>query len=237
LICFFSHLCIVFEDAQIHIRPVAVLAEPWMIWVVIGSLALLAYSRLNFPAIYKLMAVSITHYRVVQQEIRDVPPLSRRGLISLIPFALAVWTLFFYLGIKTKNPELDLGFTFFAKLIGVVCAIYVIKVLAIRAVQILTDGDFGLEEYIFNLFLFAEIGALVLFPIVLIASYVPLHGAEWWLWFGVGFWVFTYFWRLFRGVMSAFQHRTPMIYIILYLCALEILPLLVVFRVLDISLH
>jgi hypothetical protein len=227
----------VYEQAEVHIRPVIQLAEPWMIWVIVGCLALLAYSRLNFPAIYRLMTVSITHYRVVQQEIRDVPPLSRRGLISLIPFALAIWCLFFHLCIKEVTGITELGFSYYARVVGVICAIYVIKVLTIRAVQILTEGDHGLEEYIFNLFLFAEIGSLVLLPIVLYAGYVPQHGANWWLWFGISFWGFTYFWRLFRGISSAIQHRTPLIYIILYLCALEILPLLAVIRVLDLSLN
>ena len=88
------------------IRIAEHLAEDWMIWLVIAALAGLAWAKYSYNSYVGLLTSGLFNYRLMRQEIREVPVLSRRGLVAMIPFSLIFWTLLLYALLKWKSPEL-----------------------------------------------------------------------------------------------------------------------------------
>lgn len=213
------------------IRIAQHLAEDWMIWLVIGGLAGLAWAKYSYSSYVNLLTSGLFNYRLMRQEIREVPVLSRRGLVAMIPFSLIFWTLLLYLLLKWKSPESasepgDLMGRIVIFFIGV----YVLKFVVIQLLEGLLGKEFGLEEYLFNVFYFLEFVALIGFPFLLLFMYFPLGQLEWLASILFFLCLASYVWRLIRGIQGALSHRAPLIYIILYLCSLEILPMLVLIR-------
>jgi hypothetical protein len=125
------------------------------------------------------------------------------------------------------------GFSLWFNYLILLTMIYTIKVSSMQLVKLLANGDFGLEEYQYNVFLINNAAGVVLFPFVLVSAYLYKSEASGVLIAGgivIGLFLF---YRLTRGLFSAFSNRIPLFYIILYLCSLEILPLLILFKALQ----
>ncbi|MEY4595041.1 MAG: hypothetical protein RIQ47_1451, partial [Bacteroidota bacterium] len=94
------------------------------------------------------------------------------------------------------------------------------------------DIDRELSTYLFNIFIINNLLGMVIFPFTIIMAFNP--GVD-------GSWIFTvclivigvlYLFRLFRGLQIGLN--TPgvsLLYLFLYLCSLELAPLLVLFRI------
>jgi hypothetical protein len=92
-------------------------------------------------------------------------------------------------------------------------------------------GEFDLgKEYFFNIFIFNQMAGVVLFPIVLCILFSKLT-PELFLYPGIVICAAFFLLRLFRGfVISTLEQNVGVLYIFLYLCGLEILPLLVLIK-------
>ena len=213
------------------IRIAEHLAEDWMIWLVIAGLAGLAWAKYSYSSYVSLLTSGLFNYRLMRQEIREVPVLSRRGLVAMIPFSLIFWTLFLYVLLKWKTPELaENPGELMIRIIVFFLGIYTLKFVVIQLLEGLLGKDFGLEEYLFNVFYFLEFVALIGFPFLLMFMYFPLDQLQWLANILFFLTITSYMWRLIRGIQGALSYRAPLIYIILYLCTLEILPMLVLYR-------
>ena len=200
-----------------------------MVIPVLIALGILAYVRVNFPSYFPLLKNGVLNYRIARQEIRESPVLGRRGLVWMIPFAIIFWSIFLMCIFTMFSAEAQ-SVSNYLEVVMIVTGMYTAKVLTIRLLEGLFGAEYGLEEYVFNIIYFLELVALLCMPFLVLLIFGPSSWNLPILWFIGGAWMLTYVYRLFRGIVGAVQHRASLVYIILYLCALEILPLLVLFK-------
>lgn len=97
--------------------------------------------------------------------------------------------------------------------------------------QFYLQSDFGLSEHRYHNTVIYQIVGLALIPINLLAAYAKFWN-EIFLYIGVGIisisLIYKYIYASFRGI----QLKLSVVYIILYLCTLEILPLVAILGVL-----
>ena len=130
----------------------------------------------------------------------------------------------------TSNQEY--GFKEFLTLLAGVCFLYIGKVIVIRGLGYIFKGDSESKEYLFTIFLYNKNLGLFLFPVIIALPFVQSFAVEWLLFIG-GFVVFFfYILRLLRGLKILFRKHVSIFYMILYLCALEIFPLLMIYKLL-----
>ncbi len=122
------------------------------------------------------------------------------------------------------------GFNLWGSYLILLSMIYVIKVSSIQLVKLISGAEYGLEEYQYNVFLINNALGVILLPIVCLGAYFYQEQAKPVLLIGVIILAISLLYRLGRGIFSAFENRIPLFYIILYLCSLEILPLLILFK-------
>jgi len=90
--------------------------------------------------------------RALRQAIREEPNTPRASLLFNVSFSfsLVLFLLIKYSGIKPLGYS---GLLLYIVLLACVAVIYLIKTVGIRLVQMMADGDFGLTEYEYNVFL------------------------------------------------------------------------------------
>jgi hypothetical protein len=103
-------------------------------------------------------------------------------------------------------------------------AVYIVKRIGINVTQYLSDGDFGLSEYAYNINLINRVIGIFLFPLVVFLVYLPKNQS-------ITFWYIAILvvglmvlYRIIRGILNALQVNVPLFYIFFYICTLEILP-------------
>jgi hypothetical protein len=213
------------------------LAEDWMIWLVLAALGSLAWAKFNYSAYVQLLTSGLFNYRLMRQEIREVPVLSRRGLVAMIPFSLLFWSLLLFLLLKWQAPGLaEDSASLMGRILVFFIGVYTLKFIMIQLLEGLLGREYGLEEYLFNVFYFLEFVALLGFPFLLLLMYFPLDQVSWIAPILFFLAALSYVWRLIRGIQGALSYRSPLIYIILYLCTLEIFPMWVLIRLVQYQL-
>lgn len=91
-----------------------------------------------------------------------------------------------------------------------------------------------LSRYTFVLMVFSILSGIVLVPLNLLASYAPPAYREYFLWAGLGVLALIYLVHLVRGLFIANHYvgNRPL-HFLLYICTIEIAPLLLVYRYLS----
>lgn len=181
--------------------------------------------------------ISIFSIQASKQLIREDYKLYKRVSVFLSACFILVISFLIslindYFGLILKSYSLFYQYLFF---ILITTFIYLTKIVSTLILSYITSSYEIGREYIFNLFLFCQIAGIILFPVVVFLQFSK-YPAEWFLYPGLIICGSIYMLRIFRGfVISALEQNIGILYIILYLCALEILPLLVLVRFLLIN--
>ncbi len=109
--------------------------------------------------------------------------------------------------------------------------ISILKLIGIRIISFITNSSNGTSEHLHNHFVFYQLGAVILTPILIFTHYVPASYVNIVLLIIASITGFLLLVREFQSLTQAFQYKIPIFYIILYLCTLEIIPILVGVRV------
>lgn len=146
--------------------------------------------------------------------------------------AIFVLTMSLFLYQLMEHYGVTLPFTetinHFLLIVPVLLVLYPVKSLVLQLVGWIFNDSEKITEYIFNVFLINKVLGLFLVPIVVLAAYLSF-GQAMLLHAGVGLVVLCYMYRLLRGYLIGRATATlSSFYIFLYLCTLEILPLIII---------
>jgi hypothetical protein len=97
---------------------------------------------------------------------------------------------------------------------------------------ILFDNSTLINEFLFHIKLFNKTTAIFLMPVALSIFFSPIYVRETLLALGALIILFSLIFSLFRSIKIISLKGIPIYYMILYLCTLEILPLLIAWRIL-----
>ena len=86
------------------------------------------------------------------------------------------------------------------------------------------------QEYIYHMNLYNRLVGLVLLPVSLVVAFAPLSNPDLLIVFGLIVVGFFYILLLFRGTSILLRKHFSIFYLILYLCTLEILPLIFIYK-------
>ena len=124
-----------------------------------------------------------------------------------------------------------LGMFFFN--MGVLVGVFLGRLLMLNLAGVIFNRLAIMREYLYNLFIFNKLTGMVVLPLVFLLVYTRgmLQELIFWLTLAVVFGIFLM--RLFRGVVFSYKKEVLIFYMFLYLCALEIAPLVLLYRWLE----
>lgn len=214
-------------------RPSYQLASDWMTLVFLFTLVAFAYTRKNYPFRIQRLWNSTWNIRALRQAIREEPNTPRANLLFNINHAL-IMGLLLYLTPLVWNHSLPQwpSFVVYLGCVALVVGVYFVKRIGINVTQFLSDGDFGLSEYGYNINLINRVIGIFLFPVLIFLVYLPKNQSIVLWYVAITIVGIMLLYRLIRGILNAMQVNVPLFYIFFYICTLEILPWVVCARML-----
>lgn len=209
------------------------LRPDWLVAVLFALLVLLAIVRIFGRERLRLIAGSVIRPRLTRQELSELNEGADVGYLGLWVIAVFSIGLFAYQEFVIRDlPPFPSGpLLTYLSFSGALACYFMGKFLFVRFTAFLMGQDAGTSEYFHTTFmLFALVGVAML-PLVIFRAYVQwvpqlimaigalLLGGALVLQWG-------------RGWVIAMAHGAKPIYIVLYFCVLEILPLALVLKVL-----
>ncbi len=204
-------------------------SSDFLLWIFLFILIFLALLlSVNRGLIQKIVKV-IWYYNHTNSLLRNFG--QREFLFYLFLFITYIVNLsiFVYLYIKSKHNFS--GLDFFLRVLGLVALIYIVKHISIILFNWIFPSLKGLIIYNFTILLFnISLGLFLIWVNLIIAYSVPSISSIF-LIFGIVLIVIMYLIRLFRGFLVTYNYFSISIFhFFIYLCAFEILPLLILYK-------
>lgn len=209
----------------------------WPVLVIFFVLALYVMVKLVDPKKLVKVLASPFSMQVSKQLFREDYKINKRvSLVLSLCFVLVISYLLYvtnrYFGLILEEYSPLSQYLFF---VAVICVMYTVKFMVNYLLNQLTFTKELGREYAFNVFVYCQTVALVVFPLIICLQF-SRYSTELFLYPAIIVCILFYLLRLFRGfVISVMEQGVGILYIFLYLCALEILPVLVLIKFLIVN--
>ena len=200
----------------------------WITIHLVISICLIAYVQIYYGKRFRQIMSAFFGIRYMNMLSREGNLYRERISIPLVIVYLISFSLLIFLLITQhiNQPVFDLkGLKLFSVIILVVIIAWFFKNLVINFVGSLFKNFLILTDYIHTNFVFNMVIGVLLTPIIIFAVFLPSVKM---VYAGVIIWLAVYFYRIIRQAFTGLSYRKfSLFYRILYLCTFEILPLLV----------
>ena len=144
------------------------------------------------------------------------------GYYSLVHFNLTIANNYSW-----ENGVVMVGLISLLIMIG-----YLVKLSTTWMTKVIVGGGLGVTEYRYNILFFVHHLGIVLLPIVLALVFVDQNYKEAVPYFAYGVVCLLYFYRIIKSAIVGVRASVPPLYLFVYLCTLEFLPLVVIIKLL-----
>jgi hypothetical protein len=209
--------------------PHFTLAENWMVFVLIAIFLAVGYVRLTYPRRFIRLIRSLINPNSLLQMMREELVFSHRGSLLLLLVFVLSGGLMTYLAVKAINlfDESPYGLHPILWSTGLLFLIYSVKWFVNAPILYLLARPDIFRTHMFLVATFNKAIGLVLVPFSILAAYLP---SKYGMVFGIAgliIWGILLLLRLVQEASFTRIFRLRWYYFIFYLCALEILPVLV----------
>ena len=215
--------------ARSHVSPV------WFFPIILFVLAVFAALRIFYNKYFSQMLVAFVNNNLTNQIVRDENILVQRASVYLSIVFNLIAALFLYLISVYYGWDLGgigMGFSRFLFFAVIVSAAYTLKFLILKISGWLFNLDREMATYIFNTFLINNILGIALLPFVCLIAYNQMISASWLILIAVILAATAFAYRMFRGILVGLSMPSfSLLYLFLYLCTLEIAPLVILIRI------
>lgn len=151
----------------------------------------------------------------------------RLDVIFYLSFSLFVYQATVYAEIKSASAS----FLYFTLVLGFVLGYFFLKkfIYSMLGVIFKTQGESS--EYLFNIDSFNRTLGLILLPVIALISFSPAEKPIFFIFSGLVLVITFNIVLLQRGISILLKKQFSIIYLFLYLCTLEFLPLLLIYKV------
>lgn len=174
--------------------------------------------------------------RYINQLIREENSLLQRVFIMVSIIFILILSIFTYQSVNFYQIDLNThnGFIIF-----MICALgvsltYFVKLVVLNVVGFAFDEEKSTKEYFYNIFLINNFLGIILVPIILCLAYVPQLSKDLLIQIGISVYVLSLVYRVLRGMLIGWTNgHYSLFHIFLYFCTLEILPFLLMIKLLS----
>jgi hypothetical protein len=204
----------------------------WYFFVLFGLISFFAWIRLYYGNIFLQTLQASTNFNVTTRMFND-NSLLQQQLDNLL------YTLYFFCGgflmylleIKTGFLPFDwTGFRLFLFNIAMLAGIFFTRLVLIYLVGFLFNRVALFRELLYNTFIFNKLTGILLLPVLLFMVYTGSWLRETLYVFALATVAVVIAMRIIRGIVFSFRKDISKFYLFLYLCALEIAPLILLWR-------
>ncbi len=213
------------------------LRPDWLLGIIIGSLVLLALMKLFYQKFLNQMMQSVSNYQLSVKLLRDQNIFSKRVAIALnINFVFIggafIYLIFGYYNLRVFQLSDILSYLCYS---GCLMLLLIARYVLLHITGHLFDNHSVFREYLHQIFLIYKSLGIYLIVLVICLAYIREELRVYFIYLGIILVFSAYFLRLFKGVRILMNKDVLIFYLILYLCTLEILPFLILYRCFSLS--
>jgi hypothetical protein len=216
--------------ADMILQPLASpeLKNNWIFWVLLAGFIVLTMVRYYHEKRLRLFGSSVLKRSAAIQLIRESPIYAHRSFFPMLLIYIISVTLLIYQSVEITSPGSTEGIKtllVFLEFLGIYVAFSLLKILVIWLISVTFKNKDTAKEYIQNILIYNLVTGILLLPLLLLIIY-SYH--ELFLYVAGGLVLIMIFLRFIRGVAIGLSDaKFSLFHLFLYLCTLEILPLLV----------
>ncbi|KPL17565.1 MAG: hypothetical protein AMS26_00350 [Bacteroides sp. SM23_62] len=213
------------------------LRPDWLLGIIIASLVLLAWLKLFYHKFLDQMMQSVTNYQLSVKLLRDQNIFSKRVAIALNLNFVFIGGAFVYLifGYFNLRPFLLNDILSYLCYSGCLMVLLLVRHVVLHVTGYLFDSHHVFREYLHQIFLIYKSLGIYIIILVIGLAYIREDLRIYFVYLGILLVFTAYFLRLFKGVKILLNKDVLIFYLILYLCTLEILPFLILYRFFSLS--
>jgi hypothetical protein len=199
--------------------------------ILLVLLALLASVTAGFGKYISSLFHAIFNYNASVRMYREKNYSFLHGAFRLeILFYISVSIFVYQIIVLTSNDKFELDLIEFGKTSGLLILFFLVKKLLYKTMGSMFIGASDTNELMFNMDNFYRAAGVFLFPVVAFIAFSPFGNSMISVATGVFIVVFFYGLLLIRAISILLKKQVSFIYLFLYLCTLEFLPLLLMYK-------
>jgi len=221
------------SSTGIQLQARAHKTSDWVLLVMVVIVLLFIWIRVFYNKFFSYLANALISYQLSAKMFREKNVLLKRvsfvlDVIYLMVLAIFLYKSFTFLGL---SPARMTSYNLFLLFLNILIVYTLARSFSLRLFTYLFRSESVIAEYVHNNFIINKSMGIVLFPLVICICYMPesLGG----ILFVTGLLLLATgnIFKIIRGYQIIIRKDVLLFYLILYLCTLEILPLLLGYKV------
>jgi hypothetical protein len=219
------------NDLVLPSRPLAESPQDWFTIIVIIAVIIIATVRHSFGNYLTSLFQGFVNYSTASRMFRERNVSLNQGEIRLEIFGYIVTSLFFYQIVQYFDLNLPFnGYIKFALALVLVFLYFLVKKILYLAMGFIFENSGETGEFLYNFGNYIRVTGIIAFPFVLLIAWAPFPTPYPLFTSGLTIISILYLILIWRGIRIFLKKQFSIFYLFLYLCTLEILPLLVVLK-------
>ncbi len=208
--------------------------ETWVIGVILFLIIFFGLIRYFFPAELNSIVMAFYSNQILARINKEDSLFNSWPFVFFYLLFGLIIGLYLYLSGKYMQLSYELnGFELFLFLSASVIGLFTFKIIALRALGFLFDVKRLVREYVSVLYLSYFNAAILFLPVVIAFSLTSSRYAGVYSYIGIAMLIGIFIVQFLRaGVNILSNYKFPKVYLIIYLCALEFCPLIILFKAL-----
>lgn len=223
------------EATGVHLpeRPVRKASNDWLILLILLAVVLFASVRTSWTKYLGRLFYSVVNQSISYRLFQEKNSSLLFGAFQLDIIFYLVFSVFVFQMIKFFRLEFfSQNFFLFLMSLVFVVSYFLLKRAIYRFTGFVVEKQVETEEFLFNMSNFNRITGMMLLPVVTLIAFSPFRNTEILIISGVFMVISLYFLLIMRGFITLLKKQFSIFYLFLYFCTLEILPLVLLYKVL-----
>lgn len=205
----------------------------WLTGLLLLSLAMLAAVRSSWSKYLGSLIQSVFNTSTALRMFGEKNYTSLHGANILNVYFYLVFSAFLFQLVRFFRFDFPYAnFFLFLFCLGISIAFFLVKKLLYLLVGTITETTVETKEYFFNIDNVNRVAGLILFPVVALIAFYPFGNPTIPVYAGIMVVIFMYLKQLQRGIFILFRKQFSILYLFLYFCTLEFLPLVLLYKIL-----
>ncbi len=205
----------------------------WIFWTYVIIALLFLWIQIFYRKYFTGLFNSFISYHMSFKQFNEKNILSRRvsvvlNFIYAVSVSLVIFKIIQYLGFKSLAID---RFSLFLIILNLVIVYSISKVVLQKLTGFIFYKLDQMNEYLHNVYVYNKILGIFLLPLSFAAFYTPGKITEVLLAAAILFYVISLFFKIIRGFQIIIKNDVFIFYSILYLCTLEILPVIIGYKI------
>lgn len=222
-------------NSEIFMEKVPGFHPAWFFLYLLFLLMFFAWARVYYSQIMSQTVQASTNFQVAVRMFKDKSMLQNQldYILYVIYFLSMAYFLFYLEEREGLLPYGIRGVTLYLFNLALLMGVFLSRIFMINLLGSLFNQLSLFREYLYHLFIFNKLMGILILPMLLFVVYTRGAFQEAVIWVALGGVGVVLIMRIIRGIAFSLKKDISIFYMFLYLCALEIVPLALLYRWLE----